>query len=344
MERVDLSSQQEIASESLGTARHADGRFHSLETFPPVRASCRALFASVLTGNDVPAPSWQIPSQGYSKVPYYFEQKFVEDRRVFISQNGVDWVDLPAFPAEKAGSAAKITAWLTGDLSFVSSVPEEPPPPPPVPEGEAPPDPPEPVVVEVTEMERISWMFNEITAATRIVPKGYLIVNGANELVPNKGYSGLSFPVRRQPNGHAASGDASRPPAPGETARPAPQRLTPRPPRASASRRSSTRTSTTRARRSPRTFRVRCWFPWHLHPAAFAQTPLLSRRRGALTRCCEPPTPGMWAITYDEFSQTAFIRHLEWPGFSFFFSNETKDYGAFYVGSGVKNGDILFMI
>lgn len=53
---------------------------------------------------------------------------------------------------------------------------------------------------------------------------------------------------------------------------------------------------------------------------------------------------GMWAISYDEFTQTAFIRHLEWPGFSFFFSNETKDYGAFYVGSGVKNGDILFMI
>lgn len=129
-------------------------------------------------------------------MPYYFEQKFCEDRRVFISQNGIDWVDLPAFPAEKAGSAAKITTWLTGDLSFMSPVAEEPPPAPPVPEGEPPADPPEPIIVEVTEMERISWMFDEITTSTRIVPKGYFIVNAANELVANKGYSGLPFPVR----------------------------------------------------------------------------------------------------------------------------------------------------
>lgn len=52
----------------------------------------------------------------------------------------------------------------------------------------------------------------------------------------------------------------------------------------------------------------------------------------------------MWALTTDEFTQTTFVRHLEWPGFTFFFSNETKDFGAFYVGCGVRNGDILFMI
>lgn len=142
-------------------------------------------------------------------MPYYFDQKFYEDRRVFISQNGVDWVDLPAFPKEKAGSASKITSWLTGNLSFVSAVPEELPPAPPVSEGEAPPDPPEPVVVEVTEMERISWIFDEITFSARIVPSGYYIANAANELVPNKLYAGLPFPVRSQLPAHVGRPEGS---------------------------------------------------------------------------------------------------------------------------------------
>ena len=53
---------------------------------------------------------------------------------------------------------------------------------------------------------------------------------------------------------------------------------------------------------------------------------------------------GMWALTYDGFKQTSVIRHTEWPGFTFFFSNGSKDYGEFYMGSGVKNKDVLFMI
>lgn len=59
---------------------------------------------------------------------------------------------------------------------------------------------------------------------------------------------------------------------------------------------------------------------------------------------CSAYPAGMWAITHDDFTQTSFIRHLEWPGFAFFYSNEQKDFGAFYVGNGVKNSDILFMI
>ena len=52
----------------------------------------------------------------------------------------------------------------------------------------------------------------------------------------------------------------------------------------------------------------------------------------------------MWALTYDAFKQISCIRHTEWPGFVFFYSNAVKDYGSFYVGSGVKNTDVLFML
>ena len=132
-------------------------------------------------------------------MPYYFEGALQEKRQVYLSQNGVEWVDLPSLPADKAKFAARLTGWLTGDLAFISTVTEEPPPPPPVAEGEEPAAPAEPLVIEVTEQQRVAYIVDTISAATRITPKGYLVVNAANELARNKAYAGLSFPARACP-------------------------------------------------------------------------------------------------------------------------------------------------
>ena len=133
-------------------------------------------------------------TQGHRTVPYFFEQKLVEDRKVFVSQDGFSWVDLPSpsqIPYEKAAAASGIKMWLTGDMSFVNSVSDELAA---TPEAgdDVEPSPP----VEVTEIERISVIVSEVAASTRILPAGYAILNANNELVPNKMYAGLLFPVR----------------------------------------------------------------------------------------------------------------------------------------------------
>ena len=49
-------------------------------------------------------------------------------------------------------------------------------------------------------------------------------------------------------------------------------------------------------------------------------------------------------LKYNGFEQTAFLQHLEWPGFAFYYSNSTKNAGSFYFGSGQQQSDIMFMI
>ena len=114
-------------------------------------------------------------TQGHRTVPYFFEQKLVEDRKVFVSQDGFSWVDLPSpsqIPYEKAAAASGIKMWLTGDMSFVNSVSDELAA---TPEAgdDVEPSPP----VEVTEIERISVIVSEVAASTRILPAGYAILN-----------------------------------------------------------------------------------------------------------------------------------------------------------------------
>eukprot|EP00793_Prasinoderma_coloniale_P003278 PRCOL_00005913-RA len=55
-------------------------------------------------------------------------------------------------------------------------------------------------------------------------------------------------------------------------------------------------------------------------------------------------TRGSWAVQYDAFSRTATLRSLLWPGFVFFLNNDSGAYGSLYVGSGMKNEDLPFMI
>ena len=55
-------------------------------------------------------------------------------------------------------------------------------------------------------------------------------------------------------------------------------------------------------------------------------------------------TRGSWALQYDGFSQTAVLRSLLWPGFVFFLDNSSGRYGSLYVGSGIINTDLPFML
>jgi radial spoke head protein 9 len=57
---------------------------------------------------------------------------------------------------------------------------------------------------------------------------------------------------------------------------------------------------------------------------------------------------GQWTIQgggdADDSGRTVTIRSLQWPGFSFFHKAGTKKFGGIYVGDGLKNEQLQFMI
>ncbi|GAQ84986.1 flagellar radial spoke protein [Klebsormidium nitens] len=53
---------------------------------------------------------------------------------------------------------------------------------------------------------------------------------------------------------------------------------------------------------------------------------------------------GLWSLQYDEFLCTATVRSLLWPGYSLYYSASDRTWGSLYVGSGLKNEDVAFMI
>lgn len=52
---------------------------------------------------------------------------------------------------------------------------------------------------------------------------------------------------------------------------------------------------------------------------------------------------GAWSVLRDTAGTTAVIRNKMWPGFYSFHKANTRVYGSFYIGNGVKQLDLPFM-
>lgn len=53
---------------------------------------------------------------------------------------------------------------------------------------------------------------------------------------------------------------------------------------------------------------------------------------------------GTWSIQYDAFRGVANLRSLLYPGFFFYYDVRAATWGSLYVGDGVKNNDLVFML
>uniref|UniRef100_A0A7S0V3D7 Radial spoke head protein 9 homolog n=1 Tax=Polytomella parva TaxID=51329 RepID=A0A7S0V3D7_9CHLO len=53
---------------------------------------------------------------------------------------------------------------------------------------------------------------------------------------------------------------------------------------------------------------------------------------------------GSWSIHYDPFRAIAQCRSLLWPGYFFYYSNNDLSWGSLYVGNGLRNNDLIFML
>jgi len=53
---------------------------------------------------------------------------------------------------------------------------------------------------------------------------------------------------------------------------------------------------------------------------------------------------GLWSIQRDNTKTMAVIRNLLWPGWGFYHKTGSKKFGQMYIGDGLKNAELQFMI
>lgn len=58
---------------------------------------------------------------------------------------------------------------------------------------------------------------------------------------------------------------------------------------------------------------------------------------------CDNPK-GCWTIQKDERSDNVMVRSLMWPGYQFYHKTGTKNFGSIYVGDGLKNLELHFIV
>ena len=46
----------------------------------------------------------------------------------------------------------------------------------------------------------------------------------------------------------------------------------------------------------------------------------------------------------DDSNKIVTIRSIQWPGFTFYHKQGTKKFGSLYIGDGLKNDELHFMI
>ncbi|KIY96856.1 radial spoke protein 9 [Monoraphidium neglectum] len=129
--------------------------------------------------------------------------------KIFFSQDGIKWADLPRLEPEAAARAVRIRTMLTGDPAFQHNAAEA------DPaaaaddagggEGAAGPR------VAVTEAQRLRGMVDAINELAAVQPVGCCVANAHNQLVTNKLFSGLEHPGKLESFQHrrALQPDAS---------------------------------------------------------------------------------------------------------------------------------------
>ena len=53
---------------------------------------------------------------------------------------------------------------------------------------------------------------------------------------------------------------------------------------------------------------------------------------------------GTWTVRYEELSGRATVRSMVWLGYAFYYDARTLESGGLYVGTGVRNNDLIFML
>jgi radial spoke head protein 9 len=53
---------------------------------------------------------------------------------------------------------------------------------------------------------------------------------------------------------------------------------------------------------------------------------------------------GAWSLLPDNFTGTTLLRSLLYPGYSFYFNANDLTWGGLYVGDGLRNNDLVFML
>lgn len=53
---------------------------------------------------------------------------------------------------------------------------------------------------------------------------------------------------------------------------------------------------------------------------------------------------GSWTVQKDERGNTAVVRSLAWPGYQLFHKLNTNRFGAMYIGDGLKNLELHFIV
>lgn len=61
--------------------------------------------------------------------------------------------------------------------------------------------------------------------------------------------------------------------------------------------------------------------------------------------CIDSDKPsGAWSLQLDSKKRNVSVRNMMWPGYYCFHELCSKNFGSVYVGDGMKNIDIAFMI
>jgi len=53
---------------------------------------------------------------------------------------------------------------------------------------------------------------------------------------------------------------------------------------------------------------------------------------------------GCWSIQKDSAGLIAMLRNISWPGYVAFHRHGTREFGQIYIGEGIKNADLPFML
>lgn len=52
----------------------------------------------------------------------------------------------------------------------------------------------------------------------------------------------------------------------------------------------------------------------------------------------------VWSVSLDNTKTIALIKNLEWPGYFGFHKCNSAEYGSYYIGNGIKNVDLSYML
>lgn len=84
--------------------------------------------------------------------------------------------------------------------------------------------------------------------------------------------------------------------------------------------------------------------PESARAAACLEKPGIVRPADFLDPVAEDAPAGVWSQFYDSSSSMSLLRSFYWPGYFFYHVCETGDYGGVYIGDGLANEDLPFML